>query len=243
MGMQLEYMAENHRMVWGDRTLSDPAPVFPVYTQEEKVTDFLMATGGLRNHWFDRNAETIGYYADKVSTAADLATVVPKKTIIKGVFWGIRHPRQAYHMGVGVGGKALNAGKAIGAGCASLFGKLLRRGAKSGLDDSIRLTPEELATGRYLEQQLGKILHESPHEGAEFIDDLGRTYDALGTPQASQYWNWADFEDSINRHLLKSNDFTVIDVRGFTPDQIATVRAYVDSLPESQRAKIIAVGF
>lgn len=49
-------------------------------------------------------------------------------------------------------------------------------GPKKGggkIEGSKRLTPDELAT-----------LKESAHEGAEYVDELGRTYDALGTPAA-----------------------------------------------------------
>ena len=38
---------------------------------------------------------------------------------------------------------------------------------------------DELRIGQRLDQLLGKVLRESPHVGAEYIDDLGRAYDAL----------------------------------------------------------------
>ena len=49
---------------------------------------------------------------------------------------------------------------------------------------------------------------ESEHVGAEYIDNLGRTYDAVGQPGASQFWNEEQFLKSIDDHLLKSNDTT-----------------------------------
>jgi hypothetical protein len=67
----------------------------------------------------------------------------------------------------------------------------------------------KLATGERLSKQLGIPLKESPHAGAEFVDDLGRTYDALGRPAASKFWNPKAFFKSIDAHLLKSNDLLV----------------------------------
>ena len=117
------------------------------------------------------------------------------------------------------------------------------RAPKSGLTGATRLSPDELATGQRLEQLLGKSLKESPHVGAEYVDDLGRAYDALGTPAASQYWNAKKFFKSIDGHLLKSNDFTVIDLTGFTPTQIAEVKNYLSGLSKAQLDKIIRIGF
>jgi hypothetical protein len=81
-------------------------------------------------------------------------------------------------------------------------------------------------------QQLGISLQESTHVGAEYVDALGRTYDRLGTPAASRFWNATQFTNSIATHLLKSNDFTVVDLTGFTPAQIADVNQYLGTLSE-----------
>jgi hypothetical protein len=92
-------------------------------------------------------------------------------------------------------------------------------------------------------EKLGIALEESPHVGAEYVDALGRTYDALGSPAASQFWNAKQFIQSIAAHLLKSNDFTVVDLTGFTQAQIAQVGAYLGTLSESALARIIKIGF
>jgi len=114
---------------------------------------------------------------------------------------------------------------------------------KSGLGSAKRLSPDELATGQRLEAKLGKSLTESPHTGAEYIDDLGKTYDALGVPRASQFWNESKFLKSIDGHLLKSNNFTVIDLTGFTPSQIAAVERHLATLTPEQLARIMRIGF
>ena len=36
---------------------------------------------------------------------------------------------------------------------------------------------------------------------------------------------------------------TVIDLAGFTEDQVAAIRGYVESLPELEQAMIIRIGF
>lgn len=106
-----------------------------------------------------------------------------------------------------------------------------------------RLKEAELATGKRLSKKLGVPLAESPHKGADFVDAAGKTYDALGTPAASRYWNQKDFIKAINDHLLKSNDLTVIDLTGFTPEQITVVQRHLSTLKPDQLAKIIRVGF
>ena len=92
-------------------------------------------------------------------------------------------------------------------------------------------------------QKLGLELRESPHVGAEYVDALGKSYDALGSPLASKFWNAEQFTSSIASHLLKSNDFTVIDLTGFTSAQIGEVTAYLGTLSKAQLARIIKVGF
>jgi len=111
------------------------------------------------------------------------------------------------------------------------------------IPNAVRLSAAEQATAGRLMRQTGIELRESAHVGAEYVDAVGRTYDALGTPAASQFWNAKQFNNSIGSHLLKSNDFTVIDLTGFTSGQIAEVNTYLGTLSEVQRARIIKVGF
>lgn len=109
-----------------------------------------------------------------------------------------------------------------------------------------RLSAAEQATAARLQQLpqfAGRTFSESPHVGAEFVDDLGRSYDALGTPAASARWNQGQFLRSIDSHLLKSNDFTVVDLTGFTSDQAGVVSGYLDSLSPASQARIVRIGF
>lgn len=82
-----------------------------------------------------------------------------------------------------------------------------------------------------------------PDPGYDWRDDLGHTYDAMGDGTKSQFFNLQQFTSSIDSHLLKGNDFTVIDMTGYTPEQIDAVSNYVNGLPASSRAVIRRVGF
>ena len=82
-----------------------------------------------------------------------------------------------------------------------------------------------------------------PDPGYDWSDDKGRTYDAMGDGTKSQYLKLDEFEESIVSHLLKGNDYTVIDLTGYTPDQIKAIAQFVDSLTPAQLAEIRKVGF
>ena len=84
----------------------------------------------------------------------------------------------------------------------------------------------------------------APTSRVDWIDDLGRTYDQLGNPVASQHWAYqeSNFLQQISDHVAKA-DFAVIDMTGFTQSQIDTVRQYVDALPQADQDKIVRLGF
>ena len=68
----------------------------------------------------------------------------------------------------------------------------------------------------------------------------------MGNPNTSKYWNPSaaqKFYQAIQAHLLKSMDFTVIDLTGFSEQSAADIANYVDSLPGVEQAKIIRIGF
>jgi hypothetical protein len=79
-----------------------------------------------------------------------------------------------------------------------------------------------------------------PDPGFDWVDDLGRTFDAMGDGTTSKYFRLDKFKAAIDHHLRKGNTFTVIDMTGYTADQISAVRTYVDTLPAGS---IIRVGF
>lgn len=80
----------------------------------------------------------------------------------------------------------------------------------------------------------------------EFIDDWGRTYDAISNPKASA--NWArqreGFLQQITTHLRKTVNFVIIDLTGFTKQQIQEVRAFIDkNVSAADQQRIIRIGF
>ena len=132
-----------------------------------------------------------------------------------------------------------NGDDAVGALEDSGLGKIA---PKSGLGNATRLSADELATGARLEAQLGKSLKESTHLGADYVDDLGRSYDALGGFDP-KFFNEKRFLLQIDKHLRKSNDFTVIDLTGFSQAQIDAVRRHLSTLSPEQIKSIIQIGF
>ena len=123
----------------------------------------------------------------------------------------------------------------------------VRNPAKLGPGMS-NLRPSEQATA-------GRLLNDADFEGRTFtaapqpdpgydwVDDLNRTYDAMGDGTKSAYFDLKAFTDSVNHHLRKGNDFTIVDMTGYTPAQVAAVKQYVDNLPPAEQGKIIRVGF
>ncbi len=120
---------------------------------------------------------------------------------------------------------------------------VLAEAPENAIPNATRLSEAEQATAGRLQAQTGRTLKESRHVGAEYVDEFGKTYDALGTPKASQFWSEQQFLRSIDSHLLKSTDFTVIDLTGFRESHITTVRNYVNGLPAASQTKIIRIGF
>jgi hypothetical protein len=137
-------------------------------------------------------------------------------------------------------------------GATEKINKLVRRSAKrtsAVLDESMR-------HAKLAEQRTAQRLTDHPNfdgrtfkgvpgkdPGYDWVDDLGRKYDALGDGTKSQYMKLDQFTKSIDHHLLKGNDFTIIDMTGYTTDQISAVKQYVDALPAAKQAMIIRVGF
>jgi hypothetical protein len=120
--------------------------------------------------------------------------------------------------------------------------------AERDLDPMGRLSPAERDTlGRIREELPDRDFRASSAErDGEFVDNQGRTYDQIGNPRSSDYWNANSaqkFYRSIDAHLLKSMDYTVIDLTGFSEQSVTDISEYIESLPAEAREKIIRVGF
>jgi RHS repeat-associated protein len=107
------------------------------------------------------------------------------------------------------------------------------------ISSASRLTEDEVSTGVRFAQQDGTALAESSHVGEEFVDKAGKTYDAMGGAKAFEnFGNGEKFLQSIDKHLRKSNDFTLIDLKGASKAQAGVINGYVKSLTKAQKAKI-----
>lgn len=108
-------------------------------------------------------------------------------------------------------------------------------------------TPEQETLERAQQEHPELGLRASAEErDGEYFDNQGRTYDQMGDPRTSQYWNdrmAQSFYKSIDHHLRKSIDYTIIDLTGFSAESKSGIAAYVNSLPAAQQAKIMRIGF
>lgn len=98
-----------------------------------------------------------------------------------------------------------------------------------GVDPAVaRYRPNEAQTAALVEIQLGVTLRRAaPGEPADWVDERGRTYDAVG-PFPARYFarQWPQLRHQINRHLTKA-DLVPVDVSEFTADQTARVKAHI----------------
>lgn len=125
------------------------------------------------------------------------------------------------------------------------------RGQAARLDESMakyarpaeQRTAERLATTHPEFDGLTFKAPPPPDPGHDWYDNLGRKYDAMGDGTKAEFQSMNDFRRSIDSHLRKGNDFTVIDLTGYEPDQVADVKKYVDSLPLDKQAMIRRIGF
>lgn len=118
----------------------------------------------------------------------------------------------------------------------------LSRSCPAVLDDSMKgIRASEQATAKRLADRpefSGRTFRKPKNGEADWEDDLGRTYDALGDGTKSQYFRWEQFRKSLDHHLTKSYDFTVLDMTGYTPGQIGLVKAYLSALPDRIKSRM-----
>jgi hypothetical protein len=109
------------------------------------------------------------------------------------------------------------------------------------------LSAAEEATGQRLmaaSEYRGGVLSQSPHVGADFVDQNGTTYDAIGQPGGYSHWNQDQFLSALDEHVnYPKGDYTVLDLTGASSSQMDVIFSHIDSTYTSeQRATIIIVG-
>jgi RHS repeat-associated protein len=142
------------------------------------------------------------------------------------VGWALSHPQEVQEAAASVAENVSNGPP----------GSLATLGAAS------RLATNEIETGERLAQKFSLQLTESSHVGAEFVDSAGKSYDALGSVQAYEHFNETKFLSSIDKHLLKSNDYTVVDLTGANEAQEQAIRNHVSGLGGKLQDKVLYVG-
>jgi hypothetical protein len=115
------------------------------------------------------------------------------------------------------------------------------------IPNATRLDAAEQATaGRLLNDRsfTGGGLRESQDTAYDYVDDYGRTYDAVGRPEAYQHWDEPVFMESLRHHVERKQglDFTVLDLTGASSAQLDVIFRYIDSLPPALQRKIKIVG-
>ncbi|MFD0366934.1 RHS repeat-associated core domain-containing protein [Streptomyces sp. NPDC127114] len=217
--------------------------------------------------------DTLELAADVAEGVLGAAAVVGGGLLIAGgaAACGLSVPLLATGVGVPVtaGSCAAGAGgAAAGVGLAGLgFGMVMHGGSEFGSDLNRmlsesgggspgspdphfeRLRPAERETLQRAQQKYPdlNLKAAADERDGEYIDSLGRTYDQIGNPEASKFWERPGapqkFYRSIDGHLNKSMDFTLIDLTGFSEKSKSDIAGYVDALPPSLREKIVRIGF
>lgn len=98
-----------------------------------------------------------------------------------------------------------------------------------GMDPHVgKFKPHEAQTAQRIEEERGVTLIRAPADSsADWIDEAGRTYDAVG-PFPPQYFDrqWPQFTFQVERHLDKA-DLVPVDVSSFTPAQVAKIEEFI----------------
>lgn len=129
---------------------------------------------------------------------------------------------------LGISGILLSQATGDGSGGAAEEEARLR---KLGEDpDTKGYRPSERETAQRIEGERGVTLERSRRQGEDWVDEQGRSYDAVGNFD-SRYFDaqWPHLQQVIKEHLLKA-DFVPVDVSKFTPSQIEQVRQFVRTL-------------
>jgi uncharacterized protein YukE len=97
----------------------------------------------------------------------------------------------------------------------------------------------EAETAERIEEALGIELKRSTDPKVDWVDDSGKTYDAVGNFDGKHFdRQWPNLQSRIVDHLAKA-DVVPVDVSKFTPEQIAKVQRYIDDNGLGPRAFLV----
>jgi uncharacterized protein YukE len=109
-----------------------------------------------------------------------------------------------------------------------------------GMDPATgRFRQAEAETAQRIEQELGVELKRSTDPRVDWVDDTGKTYDAVGNFDARHFDSqWPNLQTKIVDHLAKA-DIVPIDVSKFTPEQVAKIAQFVSDNGLAPRAFLV----
>jgi hypothetical protein len=98
---------------------------------------------------------------------------------------------------------------------------------------------DETATALRLEKEAGLSLKRSTVDGADFVDNLGRTWDAIGGAAKDEFFDLAQFARKLEIKLRnQSADRYVIDLTNLGSENASRVLMFVWGLPLEQQTRI-----
>ncbi|NUJ79412.1 hypothetical protein HUN39_05130 [Methylocystis sp. FS] len=97
----------------------------------------------------------------------------------------------------------------------------------------------EVATVLRLEKETGRAFTRSSASGADFQDEFGQTWDAIGSDVSDQFFNYERFTSRLKRKLSnRAVDRYVVDLSGLGGENAARVLTYIWGLPVEAQARI-----
>src|SRR5215216_721109 len=112
---------------------------------------------------------------------------------------------------------------------------MLARDPQKG--DALKL--HEMGTAVRLERQLGISMTRSSQPGEDFRDNLGRSWDAIGSAVDDSIFDYQQFTTSLMRKLRTSAvSRIVVDLMGLGLQNTAAVQRYILTLDRAQQARI-----
>ncbi|WP_245433757.1 phage portal protein [Methylocystis hirsuta] len=97
----------------------------------------------------------------------------------------------------------------------------------------------EVATVLRFEKETGRPLKRSSVSGADFQDEFGQTWDAIGSDVSDQFFDYERFARRLQRKLRnRAVDRYVVDLTGLGGEKAARVLSYIWTLPVETQARI-----
>ena len=97
----------------------------------------------------------------------------------------------------------------------------------------------EVATVLRMEKETGRPFKRSSASGADFQDEFGQTWDAIGSDVSDQFFNYERFTRRLQGKLRnRAVDRYVVDLSGLGSENAARVLTYIWTLPVETQARI-----